>query len=249
LQVLKKLKEKKDFCEVRMNKKALWKISYGIYIVSSKKDDKINGQIANTVFQMTAEPPTIGVCINKQNLTHEFIKESKVFTISILSKNTPMKFIGTFGFKCGRDIDKFKGIKHKIGKTGAPIVMENSIGYLECEVTGSMDAGTHTLFVGNLIDAEIINDEEPMTYEFYHKELKGRAPKTATTYIKEEDIEKPKKEEKMQKYVCTVCGYVYDPEKGDPDSGIEPGTPFEKLPDDWVCPVCGAGKDKFEKEK
>lgn len=230
-----------------MNKKALWKISYGLYIVSSKKDGKFNGQIANTVFQLTAEPPTIGVCINKNNLTHEYIQESKVFTVSILSTQATMKFIGLFGFKCGRDIEKFKDIDYKIGKTRAPIVLNNTIGYLECEVTGSMDTGTHTLFIGKLMDAEIINDKEPLTYEYYHKVLKGRAPKTATTYIKEEP-DKQKKESEMVKYKCTVCGYIYDPEKGDPDSGIKPGIPFEELPDDWVCPVCGVGKDKFEKE-
>ena len=230
-----------------MNLKTLHKISYGIYIVSSKKDSKFNGQIANTVFQLTAEPPTIGVCINKQNLTHEFIKESKVFTVSILSKNTPMQFIGLFGFKCGRDINKFENLNYNIGKTGAPIVMDNTIGYVECEVKGSMDAGTHTLFVGKLVVAEIINNEEPLTYEYYHRVLKGKAPKTATTYLKEEP-DKPKKESKMAKYKCTVCGYIYDPEKGDPDSGIKPGTSFEELPDDWVCPICSVGKDQFEKE-
>ncbi len=230
-----------------MNKKALWKISYGLYIVSSKKDGKFNGQIANTVFQLTAEPPTIGVCINKNNLTHEYIQESKVFTVSILSTQATMKFIGLFGFKCGRDIEKFKDINYKIGKTGAPIVLNNTIGYLECEVTGSMDTGTHTLFVGKLMDAEIINDKEPLTYEYYHKVLRGRAPKTATTYINEEP-DKQKKESEMVKYKCTVCGYIYNPEKGDPDSGIKPGTTFEELPNDWVCPICGVGKDKFEKE-
>lgn len=237
--------------EIKMNLKTLHKISYGLYIISSKKDRKVNGQIANTVFQLTAEPPTVGVCINKQNLTHDYIQESKVFTVSILSIQTTMKFIGLFGFKCGRDIEKFKNIDYKIGKTGAPIVLDNTIGYLECQVTGSMDAGTHTLFVGKLLDAEIINDKEPLTYEYYHKVLKGKVPKTATTYIKEEleKPNKPKKEFKMVKYKCTVCGYIYDPEKGDPDNGVKPGTPFEQIPDDWVCPVCGVGKDKFEKEQ
>ncbi len=233
-----------------MNKKALWKISYGLYIVSSKKDSKVNGQIANTVFQLTAEPPTIAVCINKQNLTHDYIQESRVFAVSILSIQATMKFIGLFGFKCGRDIEKFQDVEYKIGKTGAPIVLDNTIGYLECEVTGSMDASTHTLFAGKLVDAEIINDKNPMTYEYYHKVLRGKAPKTATTYIKEESEEpnKPKKEFKMVEYKCTVCGYIYDPEKGDPDNGIKPGTPFEQIPDDWVCPVCGVTKDQFEKE-
>lgn len=239
-----------------MDLKTLHKISYGLYIVSSKKDSKVNGQIANTVFQLTAEPPTIAVCINKQNLTHDYIQESKVFTVSILSIQATMKFIGLFGFKCGRDIKKFQDVEYKIGKTGAPIILHNTIGYLECEVTGSTDAGTHTLFIGKLIDAEIINDKKPLTYDYYHKVLKGKVPKTATTYIKEES-EKPnkprklniqKKESKMAKYKCTVCGYIYDPENGDPDNGIKSGTPFEELPDDWVCPVCGVTKDQFEKE-
>lgn len=224
-----------------MTLKILYKLSYGLYLVSSKRDDKFNGQIANTVFQTTSEPPTIAVSINKKNLTYEFIQRSKVFTVSILSKDTPMKFIGHFGFKSGREIDKFKDVNYKIGITGAPIVLENSLGYLEAEVTGEMDVGTHTLFIGKIVGAEIIKDGEPMTYAFYHQVKRGRAPKTAPTYIKEEA-------KKMDRYRCTVCGYVYDPDKGDPESGIKPGTPFEELPDDWVCPVCGAGKDQFEKE-
>lgn len=228
-----------------MDAKTLRKIGYGLYVVSSKKEDRLNGQIANTVFQITSEPPTIAVCLNKQNLTYEFIKESGVFTISIISQETPMKFIGHFGFKSGREIDKFKNMDYKVGVTGAPIVLDNTIGYLEVEVINSMDVGTHTLFIGKIVNAEIIKEGEPMTYAYYHEVKKGKAPKTAPTYIKEEE---PKEVKKMEKYVCSVCGYVYDPEFGDPDSGIQPGTPFEELPDDWVCPICGAGKDAFEKE-
>jgi len=229
-----------------MNPKTLYKISYGLYIVCSKKDTKFNGQIANTVFQVTAEPIQIAVCLNKQNLTHEFIQESKVFTVSILSKQTPMKFIGHFGFKSGKELDKFKEVNYKIGITGVPIVLENTIGYLEAEAVGSLDVGTHTIFIGKIVEAEIIKNEEPMTYEYYHKVKGGISPKTAPTYLKEEAIQKEVSE--MQKYKCTVCDYVYDPEKGDPDSGIKPGTPFEELPDTWVCPICGADKSAFEKE-
>jgi len=108
-----------------MDLKALYNISYGIYIVSSKKEDRINGQIANTVFQTTSEPATIAVCINKENLTHEFIVKSKVFAVSVLEQETNMKFIGRFGFKSGRDEDKFKGVNYKIGVTGSPIIMDN----------------------------------------------------------------------------------------------------------------------------
>ncbi|MCJ7646499.1 flavin reductase family protein, partial [bacterium] len=130
-------------------------MSYGLFVVSSKKGEKFNGQIANTVFQITAEPPTIAVSINKQNLTHEYIKESKVFTVSILSKQTPMKFIGHFGFRTGKELDKLKDVSYKVGVSGAPIVMENTIAYLESEIIDSLDVGTHTIFIGKLIDAEI----------------------------------------------------------------------------------------------
>ena len=231
-----------------MNEKTLHKISYGLYIISSKRNGKFNGQIANTVFQTTAEPPMVTACINKKNLTHEFIQKSKVFTISILSKETPMRFIGQFGFKSGRDLDKFKNINYRIGITGVPIVLDNTVGYIECEVVNSMDAKSHTLFIGKVLDAEIIKDGEPMTYSYYHEVKGGISPKTAPTYIKNEKIkEKPEREVKMAKYECQVCGYIYDPEKGDPDSGIKPGTPFEELPEDWVCPECGVGKEEFEK--
>ncbi len=116
--------KKINYWQNRMNLKILHKISYGLYIISSKKDSKINGQIANTVFQITSEPPTIAVSINKQNLTHEFIQESKIFTISIISQNTQMKLIGNFGFKSGRDFDKFSDVIYKISKKGVPIIME-----------------------------------------------------------------------------------------------------------------------------
>jgi len=168
-----------------MNIKALFKLSYGIYVVSSKEEGALNGQIANTVFQVTAEPPQISVCINKENLTHQSIQESKVFAVSILERDVPMEFIGRFGFKSGKEVEKFKDIDYKLGITGAPVVIQNCLGYLECEVTNSIDVGTHTLFIGKLVGAEVLRDGEPMTYAYYHKIKGGRAPKTAPTYIKE----------------------------------------------------------------
>ena len=233
-----------------MDKKTFHKISYGLYVVCSKTGEKTNGQIANALFQVTSEPPTIAVSINKQNLTHDYITKSKVFTVSILDKNTPLTLIGTFGFKSGRDIDKFKNVNFKLGRTQVPIIVDNTLGYLEAEVIDMVDVGTHTIFIGKIIDAELLSKESVMTYEYYHEVKGGYSPKTAPTYYS--DIEKKtetKKEEiKMDKYVCTVCGYVYDPAKGDPESGIAAGTAFDDLPDDWVCPICGAGKDAFEKQ-
>ena len=226
-----------------MNLKALYKLGYGLYVVCSKKGDKLNGQIANTVFQITSEPPTIAVSINKNNLTHEFIKESRVLTASVLSQDTPLSFIGHFGFKSGRDIDKFEGINYKIGETQAPVVTDNTLAYLEARVIQELDAGTHTIFLGELVGADVLKEGEPMTYAYYHQVKRGATPKTAPVYVEEKKVAVTR----AAKYKCSVCGYIYDPEQGDPDGGIKPGTPFEEIPDDWVCPVCGAAKSQFEK--
>ena len=227
-----------------MNLKALYAISYGLYVIGSKKGDRLNGQIANTVIQVCSQPPIISVCINKGNLTHEFIEDSGVFTVSVLSQDTPLSFIGRFGFKSGRDIDKLDGVNYRIGETQAPIILDHTLAYMEAKVIKDVEAGTHTIFTGELVGAEVLREGEPMTYAYYHQVKRGTTPKAAPAYIEE------RKEEaiKAAKYKCTVCGYVYDPEKGDPESGIAPGTSFEELPEDWVCPVCGAGKDEFEKE-
>jgi len=228
-----------------MNPKALHKISYGMYVVSSTKAGQVNGQIANTVIQTTSEPAMVAVCLNKLNLTHDFVQTSRVFSVSVLSTETPMEFIGRFGFKSGRDTPKFDGVNIKNGQTGSPIVLDNAVAFLEAEVVDSMDAGTHTLFVGKVVDADVLDaTAEPMTYAYYHMVKGGKSPKTAPTYIKEE----PKKEAKSaDKWECTVCGYVYDPAVGDPDGGVKPGTAFEDIPDDWICPVCGAAKSEFKK--
>lgn len=232
-----------------MDKKTLHKISYGLYVVCSRNNDKYNGQIANAVFQVTAEPPTIAISINKQNLTHEYISKSKVFTMSILSVEAPMTFIGKFGFKSGRDIDKFADTKYELGKTEVPIVKDYSIGCVEGRVIDKVDVGTHTVFIANIEDAMLFGKQEPMTYEYYHKVKGGYSPKTAPTYYKEMDKAEKKEEKNMDKYVCDVCGYIYDPELGDPDNGVPAGTAFEDVPDDWVCPVCGAPKTSFSKEE
>jgi flavin reductase (DIM6/NTAB) family NADH-FMN oxidoreductase RutF len=170
-----------------MNLKALHKMSYGLYVVTSRKNNRFNGQIANTLFQVTSEPATIAASINKQNLTHEYIRESRIFSVSVLSKNTPLKFIGHFGFRSGRDLDKFKGVNHRVGRTGAPIVLDHAIAYVEAEVTKELDMDTHTIFVGKVVDAEILTDEEPMTYAYYHEIKRWATPETAPTYIKEEE--------------------------------------------------------------
>jgi flavin reductase (DIM6/NTAB) family NADH-FMN oxidoreductase RutF len=167
-----------------MNLKVLRNCTYGLYVIGSRKGDKLNGQIANTVFQVTSEPPTIAVSINKQNLTHEFITESKVFTASILSQDTPLSFIGHFGFKSGREVGKLKDVKYKLSETKAPIVLDHSVAYLEAKVIHQVDVGTHTIFIGEVVGADVLGEGEPMTYAYYHQVKRGTTPKTAPSYIK-----------------------------------------------------------------
>ncbi|MEM2121516.1 MAG: flavin reductase [Candidatus Woesearchaeota archaeon] len=230
-----------------MNLKALYKINYGLYVVSSKlNDNKFNAQISNTVFQVTSEPKKIALSINKQNFTHECIVNSKVLSISVLSQKTPLEFIGRFGFRTGRDFDKFEGVNYKVGITGAPIILDNSVAFIEAKVVDSFDVGTHTLFIAEVVDCEIISEEEPMTYDYYHKVKQGFAPKTAPTYIDLSETEETIKSKELKKYKCKVCGYVYDPKIGDKTQNIKPNTSFEELPENWKCPICNVSKEYFE---
>jgi flavin reductase (DIM6/NTAB) family NADH-FMN oxidoreductase RutF/rubredoxin len=231
-----------------MNIDAYFKITYGLYVVSSFYDGKLNGYISNTVFQVTAEPPQFAVACNKNNLTVEMIQKSKVFSISALHKDYKIETMSTFGYKSGRDIEKFNNLKYKIGQTGAPILIEDSIAWFECEVVQTFDVGSHLLFIGKIVDGDIIDElKEPLTYAYFRETKKGKAPKNAPTYVSTETIKSSQILERPE-YYCSACGYKYNPEKGDPDSGIAPGTRFEDLPENWVCPICGAEKADFVKK-
>jgi len=166
-----------------MNNSALYKLSYGVYVIGSVKQGKYNGQIANTVVQITSEPPTLAVSINRNNLTHDYITTSGIFSVSILSQSAPLSFIGGFGFKSGRDVDKTKNANYKIGDTGAPVFLDHATAYLEAEVLQKLDVGTHTLFIGKLVAAEVLSNDPVMTYEYYHQVKRGTTPKSAPSYI------------------------------------------------------------------
>jgi len=234
-----------------MNQEALFKITYGLYILSASDGQRMTGHVSNTVFQVTADPVRFAVASNKNNLTTELISKSKAFSISVLEQDVDLAFLGPWGFKSGRDIDKFEGLKHKIGQTGSPILLEKAVAYFECKLSETIDTGTHILFIGDVIDMDLVNkNSTPLTYEYYRKVIKGISPKNAPTYIKDhndgEEVGPSSSSIKKQLYQCTVCGLIYDPEEGDPDSGIAPGTAFEDIPDNWTCPVCGVTKDDFK---
>lgn len=167
--------------ERRIDKKALYKISYGLYLVCSRKGEKLNGQVANAVMQVTANPISIVACLHKDNLTTECILDSGVFSVSVLEQDTPMTYIGNFGFKCGRDIDKFSTCKHETGITGSPLPTEHSLAVIEAEVVQHTEIFTHVMFFGKVVASELLREGIPLTYAHYHEVKKGKSPKNAPT--------------------------------------------------------------------
>ncbi len=161
--------------------RALYKISYGLYLVSSCKGEKFNGQVANAVMQVTADPVSIVACLHKDNLTTECILDSGVFSVGVLEQDTPMTFIGNFGFKCGRDIDKFCNCNYRVGVTGAPLPLENTLAVIEAEVVHHTDIFTHVMFFGKVVSSEVLKEGPPLTYAYYHEVKKGKSPKNAPT--------------------------------------------------------------------
>jgi len=221
-----------------INFEALFKISYGIYIVSSGSREHGNGYISNTFFQVTAEPPCFAASCNKNNYTAELIKKTGCFSATVLHKNAAPELIGKFGYKSGKDGDKMQGLDIKYGETGVPIVLNDGIAFMECKLVQTFDAGTHYLFIGELIQADILDDQKEMlTYQYYREIKKGMAPKNAPTYIDKSKLEQKPQALNLKKYKCAACGYIYD-------EAVE-GKKFNELPDDWICPVCGSEKSDF----
>jgi len=165
-----------------IDRRAFRDLSYGLYIVTSRDQEKINGQIVNTAIQVTSDPPRLAVIINKKNLTHALITKSRIFAVSVLEESTPLTFIGPFGFRSGRDIDKFAKVLFKEGVTGCPLVTDHALSVVEAKVFDQIDLGTHTIFVGDVVNSEVIKDGRPLTYQYYHENLKGKSPPNAPTY-------------------------------------------------------------------
>lgn len=231
-----------------MNYEAFYKISYGLYVVSSAHGGQRSGYVGNTVFQVTSQPARFAIACNKDNFTCELIRQSQGFAFSILQQDTRTELIGLFGYKSGRAVDKFASVRHRTGQTGVPILLEDALAWFECKVVQTLDVGTHLLFIGEVVAGELISDAQPpLTYAYYREVKKGKAPKNAPTYIPPASTAAapPAAASPAGKYVCTVCHFVYDPEQGDPHAGIPAGTRFEDLPEGWVCPVCGAPKSDF----
>ncbi len=200
-------------------------LSYGVYIVSAI-DTRPIGCVANTVMQITSDPKTIAISINHDNYTNEIIKKTRVFAVSILNEDTNPEIIGTFGYKSSRDIDKFENFSYE-ELDGIPVIADAK-GAFTCEVTDTLETSTHTIFLGTLKSEKAFKEGTPMTYKYYHEVKKGKSPKNAPTY------EEPVVNSNSTKTVwrCSICGYEIE---------------TDELPDDFKCPICGVGKENFEK--
>lgn len=213
-----------------MNKNAFRQLSYGVYVVSTWDKGRATGCTANSAMQITSDPATIAISINHDNYTNQCIQESGKFAISILGENSDPGIIGTFGFKSGRDHNKFDEVE-SLTKGYMPVVAD-ACAYIVCDVIDKMETSTHTVFLGQVTDADVLKKDDAMTYAYYHNVIKGKSPKNAPTYIAEEQLAVSE-----AKYVCGVCGYVYEGE-----------VPFEELPEDYRCPVCKQPKSVFVKK-
>ena len=211
-----------------MDKKVLRNLSYGVYVVTSRDKDKNVGCIANSIMQVTSNPSVVAVSINHDNYTNKVIKENNKFGVSILKETTDAKIIGTFGYKSSKDIDKFDGINFK--EILEIPVLENTCGYMVCKVIDTMETSTHTIFLGEVIEADDYSTENAMTYKYYHENLKGSSPKNAPTY-EETSTSQVDKDSKKRRWKCSICGYIHE---------------ADELPDDFKCPICGVGKECFE---
>jgi flavin reductase (DIM6/NTAB) family NADH-FMN oxidoreductase RutF/rubredoxin len=243
-----------------MDRLAFTKISYGLYIVTTAIEGEMAGYIANTVFQVTSSPPQIAISCHKENHTLKMLLKSGVFSVSVLKKDTPTGLLGTFGYMSGKEVDKFSGIKTIVKTSGAPVVTDSCVAWLDCRVEKTLDMGTHILFVGLVLESGVLSDDEPLTYDWYRTKYKLLSPKNSPTYIGGEihgttegnvqqaaaPVEKYAEPENAEPYICTICGHIYYPEEGDSSLGIPPGTPFSDIPEDFSCPICNAGKDYYK---
>ena len=206
--------------EKKKDMKALHKIGYGLYVVTSNDGKRDNGLIVNTVMQVTSSPERVAVAISKSNYSHDVILKSGKMNVNTLTVDAPFKVFEAFGFRSGRDVDKFKDCSPSRTENGLAVLHGYINSYMSLEVVDYVDLGSHGMFICSVTEAAVVSDAETMTYSYYHANVK---PKPA-----------PKENEGgVKKYVCQICGYIHE---GD-------------MPDDFECPICKHGKEDFEEIK
>ena len=204
-----------------MDTKAMYKLSYGLFVVTARRGDKDNGCITNTAIQVTSDPNRISVAINKANYTHDLVMETRKFTVSVLSQAADFEIFKHFGFQSGRDVDKFAEFTDcKRAANDTMIITRGTNAYISAEVESTVDLGSHTLFIARVTDMEVLSDTPSATYEYYQSNIKPKPEKVGKT------------DDGKTIWRCKICGYEY---VGD------------ELPEDFICPICKHPASDFEK--
>lgn len=201
-----------------MDNKALYKLNYGVFVLASICEGKENACITNTCIQVASNPVKIAISVMNSNLTCDYINKSGVFTVSVLDNTCIFDTVQHFGMQSGRDTDKLSGVKMPHNSAGVPFMEWSTCAVISGKVIESIDLGTHTLFIAEVLEAEVLSDNEPLTYADYQNNLKPKP-------------DKPKNDKKIIGWRCKICGYVFE---------------GEQLPEDYLCPLCGHGADDFE---
>lgn len=210
---------------INIENKALSCIGYGLYVLTAREGEKDNGCIVNVVAQVADNPLRMLITVNKKNYTHDMIMNTRKFNVSALTEETPMKVFSHFGFQSGRDVNKFQNCEtEKRSQNDILYIPKFTNAYFSGQVIDTMDLGSHTLFIAEITEAKVLDDKPSLTYSFYHKNIKP-APAPA----KEASSEK-----KVTRWVCKICGYVYE---------------GENIPADFTCPWCKHGASDFEKQE
>ena len=201
-----------------MNKEAMYKLGYGLYVLTAKTADgeKDNGCIINTAIQVTTTPNRISICVNKANYTHDLIHETGEFNVSILSEKAEFSTFRHFGFQTGREVDKFADFKDAVrSNNGLYVITKGVNAFISGKVVQEIDLGTHTMFIADVLDGGVLNQDPSATYSYYQSNIKPKPQKT-----------------EVKGWRCKICGYIYE---------------GEELPEDFICPTCKHGAIDFEK--
>lgn len=204
-----------------MDKKAMYKLSYGLFVLTAKEGDKDNGCIINTAIQAASAPNQVSICVNKANYTHDMIVRTGEFTVSTISQEASFDLFKHFGFQTGREVDKFADFADcERGSNGLYYVTKGTNAYISVKVDQTVDLGSHTMFVGEVTDMEVLADVSSATYEYYMNNIKPK-PEAAPAAASGKTV-----------WRCTICGYEYE---------------GEELPADYICPLCKHPASDFEK--
>ena len=204
-----------------MDKKAMYKLSYGLFVLTARDGDKDNGCIINTAIQAASTPNQMSICVNKGNYTHDMIMRTGEFTVSVISQKAGFDLFKHFGFRTGKEVNKFADFAgYGRGQNGICYITEGTNAYISVKVNKTEDIGSHTMFIGEITDMEVLSGDPSATYEYYMNHIKPKPEAVGKT------------EDGKTVWRCTICGYEYV---------------GEELPEDFICPLCKHPASDFEK--